>query len=110
MNISFENVNKLIILNYLYDNFKKRTGEEKSYTNIYLHTQKYREKQIELSTVVVHGRIPCLFCCCCLLTKVFGFRAKLFNYSRLQNIQTNYPRSSERSLGLPKVRESILGK
>lgn len=107
MNISFENVNKLIILNYLYDNFRKRTGEEKSYTNIYLHTQKYREKQIELSTVVVHGRIPCLFCCCCLLTKVFGFRAKLFNYSRLQNIQTNQPRSSERSLGLPKVRECI---
>lgn len=26
MNISFENVNKLIILNYLYDNFRKRTG------------------------------------------------------------------------------------
>lgn len=78
MNISFENVNKLIILNYLYDNFRKRTGEEKSYTNIYLHTQKYREKQIELLTVMVHGRIRCLFCCCCcLLTKVFGLRAKL---------------------------------
>lgn len=45
MNISFENVNKLIILNYLYDNFRKRTGEEKSYTNIYLHTQKYRENR-----------------------------------------------------------------
>lgn len=45
MNISFENVNKLIILNYLYDNFKKRTGEEKSYTNIYLHTQNIKKKR-----------------------------------------------------------------
>lgn len=43
-----------------------------------MHTQKYRGKQIELLTVMVHGRIRCLFCCCCcLLTKVLGLRAKL---------------------------------
>lgn len=37
MNIFFENVNKFIILNYFYDNFRKRIGEEKYYINIYLY-------------------------------------------------------------------------
>lgn len=107
MNISFENVNKLIILNYLYDNFKKRTGEEKSYTNIYLHTQKYREKQIELSTVVVHGSNSMSFLLLLFAYQSFWVESQTINYSRLQYIQTNQPRSSERSLGLPKVRECI---
>lgn len=106
MNISFENVNKLIILNYLYDNFRKRTGEEKSYTNIYLHSQKYREKHR-----IINGHGPwsnsMSFLLLLFAYQSFWVESQTINYSRLQNIQTNQPRSSERSLGLPKVRECI---
>lgn len=104
MNISFENVNKLIILNYLYDNFRKRTGEEKSYTNIYLHTSRKTDR-------IIDGHGPwsnsMSFLLLLFAYQSFWVESQTINYSRLQYIQTNQPRSSERSLGLRKVRECI---
>lgn len=73
MNISFENVNKLIILNYLYDNFRKGTGYQ--YLSAYTKISRKTDRIIDGHGPWSNSMSFC--CCCCLLTKVFGLRAKL---------------------------------